>query len=58
MNVPYKCMKFCCNISDGNQVIGQTHFCDGHTHKQMQGGNIHARAMVLAYDMSSECGLP
>ena len=24
----------------------------------MQGGNIHARVMVLVHDTSSECGLP
>ena len=45
-------------MSDCYQVVEWTHFCDGQTHEQMQGGNIHARVMVLVHDMSSECGLP
>ena len=28
LNVLYKCMKFCCNISNGYQVIERTRFCD------------------------------
>ena len=58
LNVPYKCMKFCCIISDGYQVTERTPFCDRQTHEQMQGGNIHARVMVLVHDMLPECGLP
>ena len=39
------------------QAIEQTQICDGQTHEQRQGGNIHARVMVLVHDTSSECAL-
>ena len=41
------------NGSNGYEVIERTQFCDGQTHGQTQGGNIHARVMVRAHDTLS-----
>ena len=45
LDVPYKCLKFWLNISYGYQVIERTHFCDGQTHEQMQGGKIYMQEL-------------
>ena len=35
LNVSYKCIKFCRNITYGFQVIELTRFCDGQTDRHM-----------------------
>ena len=52
LNVLYKSIKYKRLL-----VIERTRFCDGQTHEQTQGGNIHARAIVLVHYTSSECAL-
>ena len=42
LNVLYKCMKLCRNLSYSFQVIERTRFYDRQTDRQMQGGNITA----------------
>ena len=57
LNMFYNCMKFRWNIFDGYQVIEPTWFCETDPQTEARGENIHARAMVLVHDMSSECAL-